>query len=1330
SMGTAESPNANLNKSLDLAAVIKAYQVIASTIHIEDLIHQITKVILQHSGGDRCALILPNSDGVWQVKAIADPENIEIYSDPIEGNNNLPVKLIQYVKNTQKVVAVDDLDTDLPILDEFLSQQQPKSFLCLPILNQGRSIGILYLSNQSTRGVFTYDRIIVLNFICTQAAISLENARLYQTLEDYSQTLEVKVEERTKALQENEEQLRLAMSSSKQGFFDVNLQTDEAVVSPEYALMLGYDPANFHETVASWRARLHPEDWEGTSRAFRAYAAGQTPNYKAEFRQRTKQGDWKWIMAMGQFIEWDADGQPTRLLGTHTDISDRKFAEIQLQAQNELLAKIARGEPLSDIFNTLISIVEHNLDGVLCSILLIDKDNRLRHGAAPSLPSDYNQAVNGILIGEGVGSCGTAAFRNEIVIVSDIATDSLWCPYKDLALTYGLRACWSSPIAASDGRVLGTFAMYYPEVRSPQETELTVIVQMAHIAGIAIERQQAEERLRRSEATLLEAQRVARIGNWEFDIPSQTIAWSPEMFRIYGLNPSKSAPSYPEYLQMLPAEDSLRLQKYVERAIAEGTPYTIEYSFRSDGSLSHHESRAEVERDDRGQVIRLFGTTLDITERKQAEIALQNLITGTAAITGQDFFPALASHIAKALNVSYAIVSERAEERLRTLGFWANGALQDNFAYDIAKTPCELTLQLGKFYCEHSIQQRFPYDLDLVDMGAESYLAIALRNTQGQAIGNLCILNQQGIPDPYQAEQILQVFAARAAAELERQRAEVAIKRQLAAIEATIDGIGILKDDTYLYVNQAHLDLFGYEHPDDLVGKNWRLLYPPEELSRFEREILPILKRDRSWQGEAIAIRKDGSTFVEGVSLTLVEDGLLICICRDISDLKKARELIVHNALHDPLTDLPNRTLLLERLELAIERSLQIESYRYAVLFMDLDRFKVINDSLGHVVGDQLLIAIAGRLKKYLRKMDLVARLGGDEFVILLEDIDSTEDVLQIAKQILTGCQAPIDIKGHQIFTSISIGIVLGTKDYHQATDLIRDADIAMYRAKTQERNSYKFFDAGMHVEALKRLTLETDLRKAIDREEFTIHYQPIVDLLDCRLVGFEALVRWQHPTRGLISPGEFVPVAEETGLIALLDSWVFHKACEQIVTWNFSNSYPLKISINLSVPDLCKPTLIRDIDDVLANTGLEGNLINLEITESMLIEDVDKTIDLLAQLASRQIQIGIDDFGTGYSSLNYLHRLPVHNLKIDRSFVSQMQAGKRNYRVVSTIIALSKQLGLTVVAEGIETKEQMEQLQQLGCQFGQGYLFSKPLAPSDIESRFLGTNAMLCDRK
>lgn len=448
------------------------------------------------------------------------------------------------------------------------------------------------------------------------------------------------------------------------------------------------------------------------------------------------------------------------------------------------------------------------------------------------------------------------------------------------------------------------------------------------------------------------------------------------------------------------------------------------------------------------------------------------------------------------------------------------------------------------------------------------------------------------------------------------------------------------------------------------------------------------------------------------------------------AELEESTALIKHNALHDPLTGLPNRTLLLQEIEQAIARaqSTQVhdDSSQYAVLFVALDRLNVINDSLGHRVGDQLLQMIAQRLVSYLNTDDdVVARFGGQEFVLLLNKASHLDSIISTTDSILKGFQAPLLLGEYQLFVSLNIGIVLGNSNYDEPSELIRDADIAMHHAKAKGTYTYQIFNADMHAQALYRLNLESDLRQAIDRNEFVVYYQPIVDILGDRLIGFEALIRWQHPKHGFISPADFIPIAEETGLILSIDHWVLNIACRQLAAWKaqFSHFLPIKVSINLSAQDLRKSNLIEEIDYILDTSGLPGEALTLEITESILVEDITKTISLLTQLKEKNIQISIDDFGTGYSSLNYLHRLPADYLKIDQSFVGQMQAHNRNYQVVNTIITLSNQLGLTVVAEGIETPQQLQWLRQMECEFGQGYLFSKPLPTHELEKILMQKN-------
>ena len=1175
SSSSSTSSSTSKKNQLDFAAILKAVQIISKKKQIDELLSHLVQLILQNSGADKLVIVLPDRDNFWQVRAIATPETTQLSAEPLTAGSNLPIQLICYVKNTREIIGIDDLNTELPIIDAYLQQHQPRSVLCLPILHQGNLSGLLYLQNQSIVGVFNRDRITILNFLCSQAAISLENAQLYQTLEQ-------RVEERTQALQESQHELTdyIENAATSLHWVDANgiiiwaNQTELDFLGYNREEYIGQSIANFHaddEVIADILTRLSNNE--------------TLTNYEA--RLRCKDGSIRTVQINSNVFY--RDGEFVHIRCFTTDITERKAAEMAL---NDLIT------------GTAATIGEDFFPALVCHI--------------------------------------STALAVPIALVTQFVDQEL----QSLAFVV-------------DGKLQPNFTYDLPETPC---IELVV--------------------------------------DYSYHCP-------------FGL--SERFPNHPHRARAV--------ESYLGVALRGRQGQVL-------GSLCIFDRQPLQDLERARQILNVFGSRAAAElERQRTENALQNLIEGTAALTGPDFFPALVQHIAIALRASHAFVTEVVDggSRLHFLAAWADGRYLPNDTVDIAGTICSLVLQEGAYYCDRDVVARFPQNPRLARMGVESYQGIALQNRQGQKMGTLCIFSRQPIIDPERSKQIMQVFAARAAAELERQRAELVIKQQFAAIEAVIDGISILQNGIYLYVNQAHLHLFGYEHADELVGKSWKLLYSPDEVERFEQEIFPLLPHGQGWQGEAIATRKDGSTFAQGVSLTLTEDGLLISVCRDISDLKQAQALITHNALHDSLTGLPNRTLLLERLELAMQRAQRYEQDRYAVLFLDLDRFKMINDSLGHVVGDQLLVAIAQRLKIHLRQTDLVARLGGDEFLVLLEDISSSEEVAQIAERILADFQKPLAINGHQIFISTSIGIVLGQKDYQQATDLIRDADIAMYQAKNYGRSSYRFFDIEMHTEVLNRLTLETDLRKAVDRQEFTIYYQPIVELLNYQLIGFEALVRWQHPKQGLIMPDKFISIAEETGFIQFIDGWVLHHACQQVGNWQtqFPQFSSLKISINLSAQDLCKVNLIQEIDQILENTGLSGKSVTLEITESLLINDVEKIIILLKQLTTKQIRISIDDFGTGYSSLCYLHRLPFHSLKIDRSFVSQMEANKRNYKIASTIITLGQQLGLTTIAEGIETAQQLDLLQKLGCQFGQGYLFAKPLSAQDVEVYLLqGTGA------
>jgi diguanylate cyclase (GGDEF)-like protein len=435
-------------------------------------------------------------------------------------------------------------------------------------------------------------------------------------------------------------------------------------------------------------------------------------------------------------------------------------------------------------------------------------------------------------------------------------------------------------------------------------------------------------------------------------------------------------------------------------------------------------------------------------------------------------------------------------------------------------------------------------------------------------------------------------------------------------------------------------------------------------------------------------------------------------------ELRDSRERFRHAAFHDSLTDLPNRNHFIKSLNELLEKSKKAPENKFAVLFLDLNRFKTVNDSLGHSAGDRLIMNVAKRLLGLLHKGDVAARFGGDEFGIILSDISATEDVVQFAETVRRKLLTPFTINGRQVFTSVSIGIAVSNPAYTEAENILRDADIAMYHAKERNKN-HMVFDQTMHVRAVTLLQLETDLRHAVENDELLVFYQPIIDLATMELTGFEALMRWNHPQRGLIPPNEFIPVAEETNYIVPLTLWILQKSCAQLVEWQKRSplNKHLMMSVNLSGKHFSQPDIVEQIRRIIGETGVNPACLKLEITESAIMENAESTIEMLKSLRSLGVHLSIDDFGTGYSSLSYLHRFPIDMLKIDRSFVSTMEDGTENGEIVRTIIALAKTLHLNVVAEGIESIHQLHQLKILGCEYGQGYLFSRPVPAEEAQT-------------
>ena len=1131
----------------------------------------------------------------------------------------------------------------------------------------------------------------------------------------------------------------------------------------------------------------------------------------------------------------------------------RRRAERLLAVQCDILQAIGEGSPLCAVLADLCVSVEGLLgQEACCAVLLIQKEY-LRVAAAPTLPDEFRRLVDGLEAGLADGICGNVAASSDEARVAAFDGDSRHSACLAVMRAHGLCACWSMPIKSSEGRVLGVFAIYYSTPNEPDTDRREIVGRFVYLAGIAIERRQAEDALREREENLsitlnsigdavIATDRAGLVVRMN-PVAEKLTGWSlqevvgrplAEVLRI--VHSETGEPVEPPAGKVLRdgqvvglasgtalvARDGSRCQiadcaapirdqdGAILGAILVFHDVTEEYRMQSDLRhsemlLKHHientplaaivwdtqrrvsqwngaaerifgypaseavgqhalklivppdaqeavlnqdahaflnvaENHRTVRnltregrtifcewyhtplRDDSGALIGVASLAQDVTERRLMDELMHSIATEAGGLLGEAFFQSLVQQLADGMQADFVFVGLLCNRGtyVQTVAAQAHGQQAENFCYPLADTPCEKVVQEGVWLELTDAPVRFPRAAMLAETGVDSFAGVSLKDAAGKTIGVLGVLHSKPITYPETVLALLNVIAIRCSGELQRMKAEEELRLAATAFD-THEAILITdRDANIIRVNRAFSEITGYT-AEEVIGRNPRLLNSGIHDEGFFAAFWSALLTEGQWQGEVWNRRKNGEVFPQMQSVTAVRDGSgktsqYVSAFLDISDQKKAEMEIQRLAYYDTLTNLPNRRLLMERLHQEVSSAARHQCCG-ALLFLDLDNFKTINDALGHSTGDVLLKQVAERLSSSVRTEDTIARLGGDEFVVLLPELDSNSDAaaklaLAVAEKIRNAIGATFDLLGREYQTSTSIGITLFPQANSDPDELLKQADAAMYQAKASGRNDIRYYLPEMQVMADARLAMEKDLRHALDCKEFCLYYQPQFDHRRT-LIGAEVLLRWRHPRRGLVSPAEFIPVAEDTGLVVAIGEWVLLHACEQFRRWMDEGLVApgMEIAVNVSPRHFHRAEFVDQLLGILEKTGMTPDRLVLELTEGIVVENIGETIEKMRALKAHGIHFSIDDFGTGYSSLAYLKRLPINQLKIDRSFVQDMCGDLNDRVIVETIIAMAQHLRLDVIAEGVETEEQLHFLERNGCKAYQGFHFSQPVS-------------------
>ena len=1059
-----------------------------------------------------------------------------------------------------------------------------------------------------------------------------------------------------------------------------------------------YTELTFEQTKGlGWKTVLHPDDlqscfdnWDETVKT------GE--KFEIEYRiRRASDGEYRWHLGQALPVR-DAENQIVKWFGSCTDIHEQKKTEEELrQVQKELELRVrVRTLDLEKVNADLKDeiadrrraetalMLESNLmqalmDNIPDAIYFKDLHSRFvkvgKHGHLQGIESPE----------EAVGKTDFDFYDEEH------ARDA----YED---EQRIMRTGESVVDKLEREVLPN-----GEVRWVSTTKVPIFNAERVITGIVgvsrdvSERKQTEEEIRQSEEKYRNILETIEEGYFESDVKGCFTFVNDALCNLLGY--SRDELMGVNYSQYSDEENADKISKLLLEVLQTNQPNRLSKweIIRKDGERRIHESSVSPRRDEAREPIGFRGIVRDITELKRSEKELQE---------SQQLLKLVVDTLPQAI-------------------WWKNSE-------GIYMGANRFIANVAGFDSPEEMIGLTDYDMPWTKEEADSYRKVDSRvlesgvaelnmiETQLQFDGRKATVTTNKVPFRNAGGEIVGVLGTFADI-TEQKRADAALRESeykfRTLLESMSEGLLQVDDsDRIQFVNSRFCEMVGYSS-DELMGTGWgRLLFDADERNSVRQinnrrnegilESYELCLKKKS--GEILWVIVGGAPILDAEGVVTGSMGVFT----DITERKLTEDRLIHDAFHDGLTGLANRTLFTEHLQLTIERAKRDPDELFAVLFLDFDRFKVVNDSLGHAEGDNLLKQIARRLEDSLRGSDLVARLGGDEFTILLNKISDTSVPLRVAERIQKKLQVPFELGGGDIFTSASIGIALSTSGHERAEDMLRDADIAMYRAKAIGRAKHQVFDQAMHEQALAQIRIETELRQAIERKEFCLHYQPIINLQNSRIIGFESLVRWKHPEFGMIPPNDFISIAEENGLIIPLGQWILHESCRQLREWQISKpaALELTVSVNLSFKQFLQMDLAEQVAEMLEKTGLHPRYLKLEITESHIMENTETALKTMSSLRALGVQLSLDDFGTGYSSLSHLHRLPVNYLKIDRSFVTQMIESGENSEIVRTIVKLAQNLKMRVIAEGIETAEQLVQLKNLNCEYGQGYLFAKPL--------------------